>query len=330
MNRVVTVVCCREHGPPEAAVGVESWPLPAVGPRDALVEMLAAPIHPADLNVLEGRYPVGAALPAVVGNEGVGVVAEVGAEVDGLAAGQRVIAPACPGAWCEARVVPASRLVTVPHSLPVEQAAMLAVNPPTAWRLLADFVSLEAGDWVLQNAANSAAGRCVIAIARTRGLRTINVVRRPELVDELRSLGADVVLLDEAALPARVREATGGSLPRLGLNAIGGSSARNLAASLADGGVLVTYGGMAREPASIPAARFIFHDLQCRGFWLRRWYATASRDDVAGLFDRLVPLAADGSLCVPVEKCYPLAQARDAVAHAARSARCGKILFRMR
>ena len=86
-------------------------------------------------------------------------------------------------------------LLSLPGIEPVH-AAMLKINPMTAWRLLHDYVDLARGDWLIQNAANSAAGRAVIQIARELGYKTVNVVRRSELIDELRAEGGDVVLVD--------------------------------------------------------------------------------------------------------------------------------------
>src|SRR5207249_1683529 len=80
------------------------------------------------------------------------------------------------------------------------QAAMLKINPLTAWQLLHGYMELKSGDWVIQNAANSAAGRAVIQIAHAFGYKTVNVVRREGLVEELRSEGGDVVLLDDENL----------------------------------------------------------------------------------------------------------------------------------
>src|SRR5262249_47267885 len=144
-----------------------------------------------------------------------------------LSVGQHVVAPMRLGWWCTARVMDAAGTIPLPADLPVEVAAMLAVNPPTAYRLLKDFVELKPGDWVIQNAANSGVGRCVIAIARHWGLRTINVVRRKELFSELKALGADVVLTDETPVSKQI------DVPvKLGLNAVGGESARQIAKSL--------------------------------------------------------------------------------------------------
>src|SRR5438132_14363525 len=102
---------------------------------------------------------------------------------------------------------------------------MLKINPMTAWRLLHDYVDLKKGDWLIQNAANSAAGRDVIQIARELGYKTVNVVRRAELVDELRVEGGNVVLVDGENLREGVKNTTGGLPIRLGLNSVGGEGA---------------------------------------------------------------------------------------------------------
>lgn len=329
MKNKVTVVCIREVGNPEQVVRVEQWELPPLQPHQVLVEMKAAPINPADLNVLEGKYPFAPPPPCVVGNEGVGVVAECGAAVEDLQVGQPVIAPARVGSWCEAYVAAGSELVALPTGVPLEQAAMLAVNPPTAWRMLHDFVPLNPGDWVIQNAANSGVGRSVIQIARHLGWRTVNVVRRKELIPELQGLGADVVVTDEEQLSNQIRDLTGGAQALLGLNAVGGDSARRMARSLAPHGTLVTYGAMSRQPLQIENGLLIFKDIRFRGFVITQWMRSAGTEQRRELFAELVPLVQKGELHVPAEKKYRLQDARAAVRHASQSGRSGKILFVM-
>ena len=141
--------------------------------------------------------------------EGAGIVVEVGSAVRNLEPGALVILPHGLGTWREACAVAAEKLVVVPGGIEPIQAAMLKVNPVTAWRMLHDFVSLRPGDWLIQNAANSAAGRCVIQIARELGYKTVNIVRRAELVDELRAEGADVVLVDGETLRDEVAGGNG-------------------------------------------------------------------------------------------------------------------------
>ena len=112
------------------------------------------------------------------------------------------------GTWRDAVAVKADELVVVPPGIEPVHAAMLKINPMTAWRLLHDYVELKRGDWLIQNAANSAAGRAVIQIAHDLGYKTVNVVRRAELLDELHAEGGDVVIVDGDNLRDEVKMAT--------------------------------------------------------------------------------------------------------------------------
>lgn len=292
------------------------------------MRLLAAPINPADLNVLEGKYATLPDLPATPGVEGVGLVEELGAGADKLAVGDRVVLPHGIGSWREAAIVPAESLHVVPTDVPTEQAAMLKINPVTALHMLEDFVRLEPGDWVVQNAANSGVGHAVIQLARHRGLRTLNFVRRPELIDTLLKAGADAVLLDESDPEEQIHGILGKDRIHLGLNAVGGESALRVARSLAQGGTIVTYGAMGRQPLKIPNGMLIFDDLRWRGFWVSRWYREGStKEERSKMFEGLFPLAARGILHTPVERIYPLDEAAAALIHAAQGRRGGKILF---
>ena len=315
------------HGNPADVLHVESrpWPTPAAG--EVIVKMRAAPINPADLNQIEGKYPVRAELPATPGFEGAGIVADVGAEVKGLTSGTLVILPHNVGTWRDAVAVKADELVVVPAGINAVHASMLKINPMTAWRLLHDYVDLARGDWLIQNAANSAAGRAVIQIARELGYKTVNVVRRSELIGELRAEGGDVVLVDSENLRHEVKDAIGDPPVRLGLNAVGGESALRLANCLAPGSTLVTYGAMSLQPLKIPNGLLIFKDLRFRGIWINKWYDHATPAQRMEAFEHLFEIAKRGLLQTKVEKAYPLSEAKTAVAHAARGQRSGKIIF---
>jgi trans-2-enoyl-CoA reductase len=289
--------------------------------------MRAAPINPADLNAIEGKYPVRPSLPATPGFEGAGVVVDVGAEVANVTAGAQVILPHNLGTWREAVAVKASELVAVPPEIEPVQAAMLKINPMTAWRLLHDYVDLKHGDWLIQNAANSAAGRAVIQIAHDLGYKTVNIVRREELIEELRTEGGDVVLVDGENLRDEVKNVTGGAAIPLGLNAVGGESALRLANCLASGATLVTYGAMSLQPLKIPNGLLIFKDLRFRGIWINQWYDRATMPERMEAFRSLFEMARRGLLRMKVEKAYPLSEAKAAVAHAAQGKRSGKIIF---
>ena len=312
------VILVRELGVPV----IETQELPALLPHQVRIAVKASPINPADLNVIEGTYGNKPSLPFVAGNEGVGVITETGSAVRNVSVGQMVIAPLQRGWWCSERVLDAASVYSV--QVPIQTAAMLAINPPTAYRMLHDFVKLEPGNWIVQNAANSVVGRCVIQLARRFGWRTINVVRRPELIPELQSLGADAVVTDEKPLSKQIAALTNGAPVKLGLNAVGGESARQLAKSLAPHGTLVTYGAMARQPLQVENGLLIFKDIRFRGFWISDWYRQATRDEVSAMLREVETLGAP-----PVEKTYPLEQIADALLHARQDKRAGKILLTM-
>ena len=327
MNQSINAVVYERHGNPAEVLRVESRPWPKPAGDEAVVQMRAAPINPADLNAIEGKYPGRREVPAVPGFEGAGVVVDLGAAVKGLTNGALVILPHSIGTWRDAVAVKADDLVLVPKGIEPVHAAMLKINPMTAWRLLHDYVDLKKGDWLVQNAANSAAGRAVIQIARELGYKTVNVVRRTELIDELRAEGGDVVIVDGENLRDEVKNATGGAPVRLGLNAVGGDSALRLANCLAPESTLVTFGAMSLQPLKIPNGLLIFKDLRFRGIWINKWYDNATTQERMDAFRPLFEMAKRGLLKTKVEKAYPLAEAKAAVTHAAQGKRSGKIIF---
>ncbi|GAB4250490.1 MAG: zinc-binding dehydrogenase [Candidatus Methylacidiphilales bacterium] len=315
-------------GSPVDVLELKTEEMLSPGPGEVLVAMEAAPINPADLNYISGTYGVRPKLPATPGLEGCGRVIEAGPGVR-LPIGTRVRLPEGTGTWRTHALVEADGCLVLPDKLPPDQAAMIYVNPLTAWRMLHDFVPLQRGDWIVQNAANSGVGRCVIQLAKTLGLRTCNLVRRPELIPDLLMLGADRVELDGPELPRQWPDTWGEAPPRLALNAVGGDSALRLAGLLGPGGTLVTYGAMSRQALKIPNGFLIFNDLRVRGFWLTAWARSAGRETVAGALKQIEPLALSGNLQMPVAATYPLEDLKQAVAHAEQEARGGKVLLRL-
>lgn len=293
------------------------------------LEMLAAPVNPADLNVIEGKYGELPTLPASIGNEGVARIAEVGGGVDGLHAGQ-IVLPMAFGTWTQSMTVPAANVIPLPDDIDIHQAAMLTVNPATSWRILHEFVDLQPGDWIVQNAANSGVGRSTIQLAKALGLHTLNVVRRPELVEELTAAGADAVVLEETDLRKEAKTLCHGKKPRLGLNSVGGSSALNIANALAPGGCLVTFGAMSKQPLKIPNGLLIFTNLQFRGFWLKRWRDAAPHAERVATYKELAGYVTSGALHTPVHAEFPLDQLQTALAEAAAERRNGKVLLNLR
>ncbi len=329
MSKTIRVALYERHGNPAEVLRVveQPWPVPAAD--EAVVQMRAAPLNPADVNAIEGTYPMRPVLPATPGMEGAGIVVELGQAVRHLRLGDVVILPHNFGTWREACAVKAEQLVVAPAEIEPVQAAMLKINPITAWRMLHDFVSLDRGDWFIQNAANSAAGRAALQIGRELGYRSVNVVRRPELIDELKAEGAEVVLLDGEQLREEVAEQTERAPIRLALNAVGGASALRIAKTLAADATIVTYGAMSLQPLTIPNGMLIFKNLNFTGFWVNKWYEQATAEERTRTFESLFEMARRGLLRAKVEKTYSLGEATEAVRHAMQNKRRGKIVFAM-
>ncbi|MBK9685603.1 MAG: zinc-dependent alcohol dehydrogenase family protein [Betaproteobacteria bacterium] len=316
------------RGPvPQDVIRPVTVDLPAPAAGQALVAVLAAPINPSDVLMLTGGYGMLPPLPAVGGSEGVGRVVQVGPDVSGLQPGQRVLLPAGSGTWASHLIADARRLVPLPEDADPLQMAMLTVNPATASLLLSEFVTLAAGDWVIQNVANSGVGGYLIQLARQRGFRTVNVVRREGAVAAVQDQGGDVVLVDGDDLHHRVKQATGGAPVRLGIDAVGGAATERLARCLAEGGTLVNYGLMSGESCVVSAQSFVFNDLTLRGFWLAKWFRVASRDAQKALYGELTRALAAGHLKARIHATYPVQQIQKAVAAAAAGERDGKILI---
>lgn len=329
MEAVPNPRAARHHvtGSPPDVIQVDEIPRAEPGRGQAALRMLWAPINPADLNMIEGKYGEARPLPDVPGNEGAGRVVATGGGVPESWLGRIVLADR--ETWREGGVWDAGSLTPVPDGLDPFHASVLRVNPPTAWRMTHDFAALRPGDWIAQNAATSGVGRAVIEIARERGWKTLNFVRRPEAAAELLALGADAVVTDGPESAAEAKAALAGAVPSLGLNAVGGVSATRLAGLLAAGGTLVTYGAMSREALKIPNGFLIFRDVRFRGFWLTRWLREAEVSAREAMFAEIFRLAGRGLFAPRVAGKFPLEDVREALRAAVSGTAGGKVFLKL-
>lgn len=296
---------------------------PAEG--EAVIALEASPINMSDLLMISGRYGYRPKLPCVVGSEGVGRVVAIGRGVKHLKEGDRALVPYPSAAWAERIKTDASRLRPLAGG-DVHQLAMLGINPPTAYLMLTEYVTLPSGAWVIQNSANSGVGRALIPIARSLGLKTVNIVRRDDVVAEVRAIGGDVVLVDGPDLAKRVAAETGNAPISLAIDGVGDTSTTNLLGCLTEKGAHVFYSTISGKPSVVPATHFIFRDISMRGFWLATWFKTATPDKITAMYDRLAPLVASGAISTPIAGTYSFAQFAEAVAVASKNR--GKALFR--
>lgn len=295
-------VIYEEEGPADKVTRLVDLPPVDLKENDVCVKMLAAPINPSDINRIEGVYPVRPSLPAVGGYEGVGEVEALGPGVKNLSIGDRVIlSPPSSGTWQTYCVKEESAWCKVPKDVPAEYAATISVNPSTALRMLEDFVSLKAGDVVVQNGATSMVGQCIIQLSYLRGIQTINIVRdRPDLEDikqRLKAMGGSKVFSESELEVKNVKSLLRGlPEPVLGFNCVGGNAASIVLKFLRQGGTMVTYGGMSKKPITVSTSSFIFKDLRLRGYWLQNWTNLHTVNEFKPMTDYLLRLVRDGQL----------------------------------
>ena len=229
--------------------------------------------------------------------------------------------------WAEEIQVSSGAVVKVPKDADVQQLSMLKVNPATAMFMLERYVNLKPGDWVIQNAANSAVGRYIIQLAKTKGVKTLNVVRRTELVEELRKIGADVVLLDGDDLAKRVRSEVGDANIPLAIDAVAGEGTLSLGGALSEGGTVVNYGLLSGKPCQLTPEMVVFQGITLTGFWLAKLLGTMKTEELQKLYVELASQITNGNLYTPVESAYRLDQLSDALKHAYQTERNGKVLL---
>lgn len=265
-------------------------------------EVLESPINPSDINMIEGKYPLGpTGKIKIAGNECVGYYTSNGTKRLAMPRHQGL------GAWRKHLFVEKDDIILLPQYFNyIPRLSTLMVNPCTAYRLLSDFVDLKDGDVIVQNAANSVVGRCVIQLAKILKFKTVNIVRDREGIDEvikdLTSIGGDVVITDKMAMGDSADVIKSMKPAALALNAVGGKTTIFMSRLLKENGVFVTYGGMSKQPITASTGSFIFKNLTYRGFWITKWYQTCSDHDRIEMIKKLYDYISHDEITFPIKK----------------------------
>ena len=319
----------RRHGNPPDVIDIVGLPVDPPGAGQVVVDMEAVAIRPQDIYSMSGKTGFEEPLPAIPGNKGVGRVTDVGQDVL-LEVGDRVyVQHYPPGVWCQQIVTGAEHLFRAPEDANAAQLSLVTGNAVTSYFAFKDVVALKKGDWIVHNGANSACGRYIIQLARLWGYRTVNVVRRIGLAEELKGLGADVVVTAGPDLGARVADQTNNAQIVLGLDMISGVATAQMADCIAEGGTIATYGLISAEEAMVPVRDLLYKDLRLVGYFMGRSRQKRSRGDMEKVYEEISGLIRDGVLCAKIAATYGLEEVKEAVAHQTKSgeAKPGKIVL---
>ncbi|CAO1434714.1 unnamed protein product [Diamesa tonsa] len=304
-STIASVLRYSDFGDPVKVVKMCQEQLKSPGTNQLLVKILLSPINPADINTIQGKYPVKPEFPAVPGNECVAEVVSIGSGVSQFKNGDLVVPFSTGlGTWRTHGIFDETELMKVPKGIPLPEAASITVNPCTAYRMIKDFEELKVNDTVIHNGANSACGQSIIQICKALNLNNVGIVRdRPDIAEltvYLKSLGATEILTEEQCRTTKIFKSGEITKPKLALNCVGGKNALEMCRHLADHGTMVTYGGMSREPVLVPTSSLIFKDLKFRGFWMTRWKEQMSQKPLnKEMFDDLFKFIAEGKLKAP-------------------------------
>ena len=310
-------------GEPKEVLEVHNVPDLSPKKGEVLVEMLAIPIHPADLLVMRGRHVFTPSYPCGTGIEGVGQIVAHGEGVSSPPLGARVSLP-YGGTWAEQVTISAESVIPLPADMDIFAGSMLALNPVTALGLL---MGMSAGDWLIHNAANSSLGRLITRVAAHKGIQNISVVRRPGLEQELLRNGANHVLVDGDDLAERVRLCTGGRGVDRALDAVAGKASSRLFHCIEPQGELVCYGLLGSDEIVLPAQQLIFRPIRVRGYSRLRSLRSLSPEQLQELYSTLFEGMRLGLFETPILATFRFEEILQAVELSEKSKGEGKVLL---
>ncbi|QCE33213.1 hypothetical protein FAI41_06140 [Acetobacteraceae bacterium] len=346
-------------GNPETVITYQECTIPEPQAGEVRIRMIFAPIHNHHLWYVKGRYGIKPVLPAISGDEAIGVIEKIGTGVRGLKIGQKVIACKMWGAWAEMFLAKATDVVPVPKNVSDEVAAQLFSMPLSTMMLLA-MTGAKAGDWIIQNAANGAVGKMLAGIAATRQIKVVSLVRSEQAKLEMTDLKIEnVIVTSDMDWQEQVLALTAGHTAIAGVDSLGGEPSMQLLSLLKEGGALISFGAQTQQPLMIDPSDLIFQNKKVRGFWATRsakemplkvkikifinvikalFSGKLTLSEGGGLnierlskalaLKNLAEMLRAGKIHLPVAGIFPLSAYKEALALSEKSGRNGKVLFR--
>ena len=300
----------KETGGPEKMQLVDV-PVPAPGPKQALVRIAASGVNFIDVYFRIGLYR--ADLPMTPGSEGAGTVEAVGPEVTEVAPGDRVAYAMTRGSYAEYAAVPAATLVKIPDHVDFQTAAAAMLQGMTAHYLTHSTYTLKAGDTCLVHAAAGGAGGLTVQMAKMLGARVLGTVSTEEKAQVARGHGADeAILYTEKDFEAEVKRLTGGRGVDVVYDSVGKTTFDKGLNCLRPRGLMVLFG-----QSSGPVPPFDLTTLNGKGsLYVTRpslGYYVLTRDELLWRAGDVLNWISEGTLKLRVDHTYPLAEA--AAAH---------------
>ncbi len=300
-------------------------PKPQPGPKDALVKIAVSGVNFIDVYFRIGLYK--APLPITLGNEAAGTVESVGAEVAGLAVGQRVAYAMARGSYAEYAVVPAWQLVPIPDHVDFPTAAAAMLQGMTAHYLTHSTWPLKSGDTCLVHAAAGGAGGLTVQMAKMLGARVFGTVSTEEKARIAREHGVDeAILYTTQDFETETRRLTNGRGVDVVYDSVGKTTFEKSLGALRPRGLLALFG---QSSGAVPP--FDASILNAKGslFLTRPSLAhhVQTREELLWRAGDVLNWLATGKLKLRIDRSYPLAEA--AAAHRDLEGRktSGKVLL---
>jgi len=245
-------------------------PTPAEG--EVLLRLEFAALNPADYYLAEKQYPAKPRFPHILGRDGAGTVAALGAGTSRFKVGDRVTilrgeaGVNTPGTLAAFVAIPEDRLALVPDKWSMAESAAAPLTFLTAWQALTCWGPVPAESWVLVTGASGGVGVGSIQLARALDLRPIALSRGPEKVTALLQLGAEKVLdPTDPAVADQIRAITGPRGVSLAIDNVGGEFFNTMLGVLADRGAISCVGRLAGPVPEFNTARIFFKRLRIGG-----------------------------------------------------------------